>query len=72
VTEIINIVAIRLELSARARIHDLFHVGVLKKFHGTPPATTPPLSALHHGAVTPEPERVVKTRVARGIRQVLI
>jgi hypothetical protein len=72
VTEIINTVAIRLELPARARIHDVFHVGVLKKFHGTPPATTPPLPALHHGAVAPEPERVVKTRVARGIRQVLI
>jgi hypothetical protein len=25
-----------------------------------------------HGTVTPEPERVVKTRVARDIRQVLI
>jgi hypothetical protein len=72
VMDIINTVAVRLELPARARIHDVFHVGVLKKFHGTPPTTTPPLPALHHGVVTSEPERVIKTRVARGIRQVLI
>lgn len=32
----------------------------------------PPLPALHHGAVIPEPERAVKSRVARGVRQVLI
>ncbi|WVZ90257.1 hypothetical protein U9M48_036572 [Paspalum notatum var. saurae] len=72
VTELINDVAVRLALPARARIHDVFHVGVLKKFHGAPPDTTPPLPPLLHGAITPEPERAVKLRVARGVRQVLI
>jgi hypothetical protein len=72
VAELINIIAVRLELPARARIHDVFHVGVLKKFHGVPPEAPPSLSAIHHGAVSSEPERAVKTRVARGVRQVLI
>ena len=72
ITELINNVAVRLDLPAGARIHDVFHVGVLKKFHGPPPTAPPPLPALHHGAVTPEPARAVRTRLARGVRQVLI
>jgi hypothetical protein len=55
-----------------ARIHDVFHVGLLKKFQGTPPADPPALSPLHHGAVAPEPARVVRYRLARGVRQVLV
>ena len=72
VLELINEVAVRLELPARARIHDVFHVGVLKKYHGTPPQVTPPLPPLHHGAVTLEPARAIRTRLNRGVRQVLV
>jgi len=35
VVELINDVAVRLELPPQARIHDVFHVGTLKKFVGT-------------------------------------
>jgi hypothetical protein len=72
ITELINDVAVRLGLPPRARLHDVFHVGLLKKFHGAPPDAPPPLQALHHGAVVPAPECAVKMRLARGVRQVLV
>ena len=68
----INNVAVRLELPPRARVHGVFHVGVLKKFVGLPPDAPPPLPAIHHGAITLEPERALRTRLARGVRQVLV
>ncbi|XP_066323198.1 uncharacterized protein [Miscanthus floridulus] len=72
VTERINDVAVRLALPVGARLHDVFHVGLLKKFHRPPPEAPPPLPALHHGAIVPEPEHAVRTRLARGVRQVLV
>ena len=72
VTELINEVAVRVALPPRARIHDVFHVGVLKKYHGPAPDAPPRLPPLLHGAVAVEPERAVRFRLARGVRQVLI
>jgi hypothetical protein len=72
VVEIINDVAVHLELPLGARLHDVFHVGVLKKFIGAPPASPPALPAIHNGAVIPEPLRVEQARLARGVRQVLV
>jgi hypothetical protein len=39
---------------------------------GAPLASPPPLANIHHGVVTPEPEQVVRARLARGVRQVLV
>ena len=72
VRELINEVAVRLELPPRAKIHDVFHVSLLKKWIGPAPDTPPPLPPVHHGAVVPEPEKVVRGRLARGVQQVLV
>ena len=72
VVELINDVAVRLALPPGARLHNVFHVGTLKKFHGTPPTAAPPLPPLHFGAVALQPERAVRFRLARGVRQVLV
>jgi hypothetical protein len=60
ITEMINEVAVRLALPPQARLHDVFHVGLLKKFHGAPPEAPPPLPPVHHGTIAPEPERAVR------------
>jgi len=72
VVELINDVAVRLALPPGARLHDVFHVGILKKFQGTPLNAAPPLPPIHYGAVALEPERAVRYRLARGVRQVLV
>jgi transposase InsO family protein len=72
VTELINEVAVRLQLPPGARLHDVFHVGVLKKFVGNPPAMPPLLPPLLHNVVVPAPARVTRARLARGVRQVLV
>jgi hypothetical protein len=72
IVELVNNVAIRSELPPGARLHDVFHVGVVKKFIGTPPATPPALPTILHGAVLPEPDRVVNARLARDVRQLLV
>ncbi|KAJ1279991.1 hypothetical protein BS78_04G198200 [Paspalum vaginatum] len=72
VLAVVNEVAYRLELPPRARIHDVFHVGLLKRFVGNPPATPPALPLLHFGAAQATPARTSRVRLACGVRQVLV
>lgn len=62
----------QLELPTRSRIHDVFHVSLLKKYEGTPPETVVPLPELLHGRVVPTPVTVTKARLNRGVWEVLV
>jgi hypothetical protein len=49
ILERIGDVVYKLQLSVGARLHDVFHVGLLKKFYGEPLAAPPKLPPIHHG-----------------------
>ena len=71
-TEKINDVAFRLALPPGTRLHNAFHVGLLKKFVGTPPVVPPSLPPTHNGAIVAVPAKAVKACLCRGVRQILV
>ena len=72
VTECIGSVAYRLQLPNKARIHNVFHVVFLKKYHGTAPTDIVPLPTVAHGHAVPEPGHIVRARLNHGVWEVLV
>jgi hypothetical protein len=59
-------------LPPKARIHDVFHVTLLKNFEGDPPTSVVPLPAIYHSRVLPTTEKALKARMNSGVWEVLI
>jgi hypothetical protein len=72
VLEKIGAVAYRLQLTARARIHDVFHIALLKKFEGTPPEAMAPLPPMQHGRALPILVKVIRARLNRDTWEILV
>jgi hypothetical protein len=72
VTEKIDNVAYMLQLPVGASLHDVFHVGLLKKFHGEALATPGTLPPIRHNRVCPTLATVLHRQLARGQSELLV
>jgi hypothetical protein len=72
VIEKVGLVAYRLRLPPKARIHDVFHVVFLKKYEGPPPTSPGQLPPIGHGCVLPVPAKVMQAMPTGSSWQLLI
>ncbi|XP_071683751.1 uncharacterized protein [Lolium perenne] len=72
IVERIGTMAYRLQLPEGARIHDVFHMGLLKPYRGAPPVATPPLPPTAEGRLLPSPAKVLRAQLRRDVWHLLV
>jgi hypothetical protein len=55
-----------------ATLHDVFHVGLLKMYHGDRPEGPGTVPPTHHSRACIQPEEVTKSRLMRGRLEFLV
>ena len=72
-SERIGSVAYQLKLPEGTRLHDVFHVGLLKPHKGDPPtSSSTPLPPMKDGRLLPAPDRVLRAQLRRGVWYILV
>jgi hypothetical protein len=64
--------AYKLELLVRAHLHNVFHVGLLKPYHGAMPMGFGSLPPTLHMRVCPQLAEVIKGRLTCGVQELLV
>jgi hypothetical protein len=72
IIERVDDIAYKLELPAGTKLHSVFHVGLLKPYHGTTSTGPGVLPPTRHGRAIPQPAEVIKGRLARGVLELLV
>jgi hypothetical protein len=72
ITKCISEVAYRIQLPTGTRLHDVFHIELLKKNTGNTPAGPDMLPPIRHGRACLTPQVVVRGRLARGHRESMV